>query len=136
MGPVDPPILRVRLPAKSLPLAVLREWLGQRLVGHHRELAASAQLVLTELVTNVYQHAPGPAELTIRGGENWLRIAVTDVHQVPPGRHRYGLRLVAALATQWGVDIHDEGKTVWAELCLKSVSGPGDGDIRRHEHGA
>jgi hypothetical protein len=123
---MDPTELRVQLSAQSLPLSVLRVWLGRELAGRYRELTASAQLVVTELVTNVYQHAPGPAEVTVRGCENCLRIAVTDVHHVPLGRPRCGLRLVACLAHRWGVDIHNEGKTVWAELSLMSATGPDD----------
>jgi acetamidase/formamidase len=117
---MDPPVLRVQLSAQSLPLAVLRVWLARQLQsGAYRELTDAAQLVLTELVTNVYQHAPGPAEVTVCEGEDWLRIAVSDVCHTPPRGHRYGLGLVAALAHRWGVEVHDEGKTVWAELRLR-----------------
>lgn len=90
--------------------------------------AADAQLIVTELVTNAYQHAPGSDsfELEILGYPDRIRIVLADGSAVRPviaeldetrpgGR---GMRIVAALATEWGTEDHHGGKRVWVELTL------------------
>jgi anti-sigma regulatory factor (Ser/Thr protein kinase) len=92
-------------------------------------LADDAQLVITELVTNaikfansarayIYLHKDDSAS----GGT--LVIEVIDDSQVFPAivdadaddeSHR-GLVLVDALCSEWGSDLVDDGKTVWAHL--------------------
>jgi len=89
-----------------------------------RDLADSAQLVATELLTNALLHGGGRATLRVTATEAGVRIAVHDFERRSPivavasdtsmtGR---GLRLVAALSARWGVTAQQEGKEVWAEL--------------------
>jgi anti-sigma regulatory factor (Ser/Thr protein kinase) len=96
----------------------LRRW------GHGGRLVDDAQLVLTELATNAVIHAQSSFSVTVRGDDSIVRISVEDASPVAPtlrdggpmapsGR---GLRLVAALASHWGVAITNDGKSVWAEL--------------------
>lgn len=95
------------------------------------ELAESAELLLSELVTNavraqVQTQGPAAPEVGVRfvwaGGR--LRLEVRDASDELPvmgdakedeecGR---GLVLVDALASGWGVDRDGTGKTVWVEL--------------------
>lgn len=95
------------------------------------DLVADAQLIVTELVTNAYQHAPGSDsfELEILGDVNRIRIALADGSAVRPviaeldetrpgGR---GMRIVAALATEWGAEDHHGGKRVWVELTVRTT---------------
>jgi anti-sigma regulatory factor (Ser/Thr protein kinase) len=117
---------RIDLPPvpSSVPLArrlardVLRTWNAPQDLG-------DAELLVTELVANVVDHAGGDVltlELELAGA--WLRIAVVDGAAIRPviremshseerGR---GMQLVAAIADRWGAEDHDGGKRVWFEL--------------------
>ncbi|MDI3419792.1 ATP-binding protein [Streptomyces luteolus] len=114
---------------KSVPIARRRV---TRLVADwgHREFAADAALVTSELVTNALLHGCLKdrlfrLEVILTG--TVLRIAVTD----PKGERRpslradagedqfgRGLAIVQALAVRWDVEELTVGKTVWAELDL------------------
>ncbi len=90
-------------------------------------------LVVTELVTNSVKHAGASPELTLAWDGNTLRIDVFDTGRGRPVLQRpdatsttgRGLALVAAVADRWGVDEHDAGKAVWAELDLDPPSATG-----------
>ena len=93
-------------------------------MGHGNELVDAARLVTTELAANAVAHARSPFSVSIRSGRSTVRILVRDGSRVvptmrgdtpttPSGR---GLRLVAALSSDWGVDPGPDGKVVWAEL--------------------
>ena len=115
----DPPVRRVLLPSAAPALSVLREWLALHVRENHGTsggLIPAAQLVLTELVTNAYQHASGPYEVILRCLPDGVRIEVTDRSIILPDAHHYGLRLVDALAVQWGVTARPAGKIVWVDL--------------------
>ncbi|QNS04579.1 ATP-binding protein [Streptomyces xanthii] len=92
----------------------------------------TAELLLSELMTNAYRHAADPpgrevrARAILAGGR--LRVQVTDASEVLPvvraasvedesGR---GLALVAVLADEWGAERREPGvgKVVWFELAL------------------
>ena len=90
-------------------------------------LADPAVLLVSELVTNAIQHAhPGAAGTVLRleYSGSWLRIEVHDAspHEPEPrtpdwlDESGFGLMLVDALATKWGVQQTIQGKAVWAEL--------------------
>lgn len=97
---------------------------------------ADAELLVTELVANVVDHAGVDVltlELALAGA--WLQIGVVDGSAVMPvvrelshteerGR---GMRLVAAIADRWGAEEHRGGKRVWFEL---SPGGVGEPDAR------
>ena len=89
------------------------------------DLVETAQLLVSELVSNVLLHTDSPARLRLEVEAGVLRVEVLDELPVPPvaglldpaavsGR---GLLLVASLATRWGVrPTGGEGKAVWFEL--------------------
>jgi hypothetical protein len=88
-------------------------------------LLDSAELGVTELVTNACLHARTPLILTIRAVEHGVRIGVTDHSPRAPEVARgdlwsttgRGLRLLEGLGC-WGVDLlgpPEVGKTVWFE---------------------
>ncbi|MGW6918281.1 ATP-binding protein [Kitasatospora sp. NPDC054939] len=89
----------------------------------HR-LTGDALLVACELLTNAYEHTPGPLRLDLDLDlvDERLTVAVTDASPrrpvVRPYRpHRpggHGLHIVDRLATDWGVTPRVGGKTVWA----------------------
>lgn len=89
------------------------------------ELTAAAELLTSELVTNLVVHVGAPGELVVRMQGDNVRIEVTDHRAgvpVLPGRPATatggrGLAIVDAVSDAWGVDRRtDDGKTVWFEL--------------------
>jgi anti-sigma regulatory factor (Ser/Thr protein kinase) len=105
--------------ARQLVTAVLSAW---RLA----DLRADAILIVSELVTNAYQHAPGTDsfELELVRRDHGVRIWLADNSAVmpvigeligPEPRGR-GMHIVAALATAWGAEAHHGGKRVWVDL--------------------
>ncbi|MGG2458272.1 ATP-binding protein [Streptomyces sp. RGM 3693] len=126
-----------RLPADARSVGWARRELRRQLRAWRigGELAASAELLTSELVTNaVRAHVARPAPVPAIGvrfvrSDDRLRLEVHDVSDEEPvvnestgveeeaecGR---GLVLVGALASGWGVVRGDTGKVVWAELPL------------------
>ncbi len=87
-------------------------------------LADTATLVVSELVTNLVRHAQAPGWLRVTHRAGVLRVEVFDPspHHPRPrdadpddetGR---GLALVQALAAEFGWEPRDGGKVVYAEL--------------------
>ncbi|WP_285750465.1 ATP-binding protein [Lentzea sp. NBRC 105346] len=69
-------------------------------------------LVASELVANALQH--GDVVLRIAGDASRVRIEVTGAGERRHGG--WGMKLIAALSTVWGVDDRDTGKVLWSEL--------------------
>jgi PAS domain S-box-containing protein len=90
----------------------------------HEELVDLATLLVSEVVTNSVLHAG--TEMRLRCGPSGagIRVEVFDRSSLMPSVRHYdadattgrGLGLVSALATSWGVDCEDDGKTLWFEL--------------------
>lgn len=100
------------------------------------DLVDDAILVASELTTNAVLHAGGLAGVTVVPHADGVRIEVHDGTRVPPvmalespesmtGR---GLRLVAAVSTQWGAHPTESGKVVWADLSNTHVAPAVDAD--------
>ncbi|MEU4653787.1 ATP-binding protein [Streptomyces sp. NPDC023723] len=92
------------------------------------QAADEAELVVTELVTNVIKHVGEgtSATLVLEWGGERLRVEVHDKsHAVPSlsaagcddecGR---GLHLLAAVTADWGTVLTAAGKSVWCEIAL------------------
>jgi len=121
------------LPAKPPSVRLARTWVRDSLAEIGRdELVDSAQLGVSELVTNALLHGEPPVEVRLRGTREHPRIEVTDRSTVPPRVPRIilddaqgdllptfgrGLSLVAMMSARWGADLdHDRsGKSVWFE---------------------
>jgi anti-sigma regulatory factor (Ser/Thr protein kinase) len=92
--------------------------------GCEPELIEQAALAVSEMVTNAVMHARTPFE--VRCLLNGVaRIEVTDhdpdvlpevARQDPASVGGYGLRIVAELASAWGVQVGPDRKTLWCEL--------------------
>ncbi|WP_328421407.1 SpoIIE family protein phosphatase [Streptomyces sp. NBC_00443] len=89
-------------------------------------LADSAELLVSELVTNAVRHSHSrPVDLRLVRGETLLCEVDDDDHDLPTllnagpddetGR---GLRVVSVLAREWGTTRTSAGKAVWFELTL------------------
>jgi hypothetical protein len=126
-----------------------RDWVSGVLAEIGRgELAESARLAVSELVTNAILHAEPPMTVHIRGTVDHPRIEVTDQSLVPPQRlesqllvdvddeHSWstmgrGLDLVASYSTRWGADISPNGlgKVVWFEPSDGILEAPAEGEV-------
>jgi anti-sigma regulatory factor (Ser/Thr protein kinase) len=129
MGEVEPLRCVVDVPldpaapsmARSVTAAIAHGW-GMS------DLVDDAELVVSELITNAYRHAPvtQSVELELIRRDGGMRIAVADGSAVRPlvrelerdrqGGGGWGLRLITALATEWGSEDHQGGKRVWVDL--------------------
>lgn len=100
------------------------------------EVCDEAQIIVSELVTNVVTHAHTDAEVVLVLRDGLLHIQVRDgafspapfpvrplaalfSRRAAPTGGR-GLLLVAALATAYGTTVGVDGKTVWATLRVPS----------------
>jgi anti-sigma regulatory factor (Ser/Thr protein kinase) len=114
-----PATLRSASTARAVIRAVLPGW-------GLAPIVPDAELVVSELVSNAVEHAPGPDtyELEVLQRADGVRISLADgssikpvvaalAHDRPRGR---GMRIVEALTDEWGSDDHHGGKRVWVEL--------------------
>jgi anti-sigma regulatory factor (Ser/Thr protein kinase) len=80
-----------------------------------------AELLTDELVSNVVRHVGSPMQVRASRTGSSIRIGVDDASTAPPIRrdpeeldeHGRGILLVERIAAEWGVDVHDAGKTIW-----------------------
>jgi len=90
------------------------------------EQSETAELLVSELVTNSVRHAHGRLQMSICRREGTLRVEIEDAdHARPQVRHAddddesgRGLQLVELLSSGWGCDQTPTGKVVWFELPL------------------
>ncbi len=105
-------------------IAEIRRWAGSALPRLHEDDLLDVQLIVTELVSNVYDHGRFPARLRLHRPtrQDGVKIVVEDASPIPPvlkpssphsARGR-GLILVDQLAEDWGVTENPSGKAVWA----------------------
>lgn len=88
--------------------------------------------VVSELSTNCVIHARTPFTVTVTRQGEGVRVSVTDTSPVQARLRSYGvdsttgrgLRLVASLATSWGVEADRGGKTVWFEVTEGAATRP------------
>jgi hypothetical protein len=88
---------------------------------------ADVQLCVTELVGNVIRHVGEDAPVRVRvsrsGGRTRVEVSDPDPRALPVLRHATaddesgrGLALLDVVASRWGVEQDEGGKTVWCEL--------------------
>jgi anti-sigma regulatory factor (Ser/Thr protein kinase) len=105
-------------------LGRIRRWTETALSGLHQDELVDVLLVVTELVSNVYDHARFPARVRLRKSDEpcTVTIAVEDASPAKPvlqpsrpdSVRSRGLVIVNQLAKQWGVAQRAVGKSVWA----------------------
>ncbi|RAS65870.1 anti-sigma regulatory factor (Ser/Thr protein kinase) [Lentzea atacamensis] len=115
-----------RVPA----MVTVRRWAADALADLSDEVLGDVLLVVTELVTNAYDHGLFAREVRLlRISEPCsVRIEVDDSSPEQPvlgrsriDRHRgRGLVIVDRLSKEWGVIPNVVGKTVWAEVSCGS----------------
>ncbi|MDH6122354.1 anti-sigma regulatory factor (Ser/Thr protein kinase) [Kitasatospora sp. GAS204A] len=105
-------------------VAAARRFTRDCLVGQPLEESETAELLVSELVTNAVRYGAGPILLTVTVLGRSLRCEVTDAHPAAPcfkeaaaddesGR---GMQLLHELSHRCGVRPAHPGKTVWFEL--------------------
>ncbi|MEG8277456.1 SpoIIE family protein phosphatase [Streptomyces sp. AHA2] len=90
------------------------------------EATFTAELVVSELVTNAIRYGAPPIRLRLIHDAATLICEVSDTNHTAPHLRRAktwdeggrGLLLVAQLTQRWGSRHTAEGKTIWAELAL------------------
>lgn len=119
----EPGGLAVEVDLETAPAARVRAEV-RHLVGRCPGIeVCDAVQVSDELVSNACRHACSPRTCRLMvDGRGWFRIEVDDASPIPARVRRpdhtggRGLLLVDRLATRWGTNHRDGGKTVWAEL--------------------
>ncbi|WP_447036343.1 PAS domain S-box protein [Streptomyces sp. DSM 118878] len=116
------------LPCEAVSVPAGRHFLEEKLKEWDlTELADSALLLASELLTNGVRHAQGPLHLRVWHSVRELGVEITD-HSAPRPRARLaesteedgrGLVLVDALADAWGTRPDPVGKTVWFTLLIR-----------------
>jgi anti-sigma regulatory factor (Ser/Thr protein kinase) len=137
------------LPASPPSVRLARDWVSDVLEEIGRdELAESARLAVSELVTNAILHAEPPMTVHVRGTVERPRVEVTDQSLAPPQKRNShtlvdldddsswatmgrGLDLVAAYSVRWGADISPNGmgKVVWFEPSDGLLEEPVEGEV-------
>lgn len=122
---------RVDLPAAPTSGALARDVLRRLCTAADvsQDTRETALLLATELVTNAIEHGGPPAVLDATVLDRVLRVAVADTSTVAPAPRRAseldergrGLFIVDSLASRWGTEPRDDGKTVWFEVDLSST---------------
>ncbi|MEY2417334.1 MAG: hypothetical protein QOG90_14 [Actinomycetota bacterium] len=106
-------------------LRAARRFVADKLTGWGlADLVDDATLIVSELTSNVLAHAGTPFTVTLLRVGDGVHISVTDespsqarlTHPDPSEPTGRGLRVVNALATEWGQTPLDSGKRVWALL--------------------
>ncbi|MCX5269394.1 ATP-binding protein [Streptomyces sp. NBC_00199] len=127
------PSCELRCPAVTASIAAARHWARDCLEGfggplRRHAVIQTAELLVSELMTNAIRHGAGPPLIRLTWTSQLLRIAVSDdsnrwpcmraTRNTEPGG--FGMQLLERLALRWGVTPEHPGKTVWAELSLAS----------------
>lgn len=130
-------MMRLRLEAHPSSVSEARRLIRRALAENGRDdLLETAELLISEVVTNALVHAGTPVDVAVSLDDAGLRVEVIDGSPHLPSRRDYtalagtgrGLRLLESLVDQWGVTAKDGGKAVWFEL--SSGEHP---DTERHE---
>jgi len=97
--------------------------------GADRRCQEVAELLASELVTNVMEHARSTARVSVSVTDGLARVEVSDDGPGEPrlrerdDNHGYGLWLVECLAQTWGVRYREgQEKTVWLVIPLSAGS--------------
>jgi anti-sigma regulatory factor (Ser/Thr protein kinase) len=128
---------RAALPADTTAPGLARRFLDETLAtwAVDEDVVMTAQLCVSELVTNAVIHTGTRPEMTVELDDECLTVLVHDhgdegdgdvalTAEADPIRvSGRGLTLVDAMSSAWGVQQTPDGTTVWFELEVVEVSG-------------
>jgi PAS domain S-box-containing protein len=124
--------VRQTLPPHPSSVGAARRLVREELESAGRlDLCDTAELLVSEVVTNALVHAGTPIEVHARVRDTGLRVEITDGSPVAPTIRNHssmagtgrGLRLLQAMVEAWGADARPFGKTVWFELAVGEREG-------------
>jgi anti-sigma regulatory factor (Ser/Thr protein kinase) len=103
--------------ARRFVAEVLRSW-GED------ALLTDASVIVSELTTNAVLHAASAFRVHLTRRGSTVRISVDDVGPARPQPRQAapedfggrGMKLIEAFTREWGCDVLDSGKSVWADL--------------------
>jgi anti-sigma regulatory factor (Ser/Thr protein kinase) len=112
------------LPAVPDSPAMARTLVRAELSGCSESTVTTAELMISELVTNAVVHGGTPIRIELEHGDNVVKATVTDGgtalpvlrHPQRSAEHGRGLMIVSSLAHDWGVVENENGKSVWFSL--------------------
>ena len=126
--PELPASVLLELPPEPIAIQIAREFVTNHCSTFAPELVDDAELLVSELVTNAITHGQPSIVMRVRREPPGIGVEVHDQgdaepllpsedpdDDLPSGR---GLRIVAAIASSWGVRPADDGdgKIVWFTL--------------------
>lgn len=105
-------------------IARCRDFVAELLRSCPESTIERAVLLTSELVTNAIVHTSSSGVLALEHSLGSLKLMVTDDSEEAPtplphgmyDAHGHGLPIVNSLADDWGVDLVNSGKTVWATI--------------------
>jgi anti-sigma regulatory factor (Ser/Thr protein kinase) len=115
----------IRLPSEPGAARTAREFVRETLRAWGLDdVDQVAELLTDELVGNVVRHVGSPMAVRASHQVESIRIEVDDGSAEPPVRRHpdqldergRGILFVETLATDWGIELRDDGKTIWFEL--------------------
>ncbi|MGM1061702.1 ATP-binding protein [Saccharothrix sp. Mg75] len=126
--PVSDPLV-IALDGVAPALSDIRRKAAAFVDGLDEDKVGDLLLVVTELVSNAYDHGLRALEVRLTGDADSVRVEVDDESPDRPvlGHSRLGatrgngLRMVQTLCVDWGVTWRDRGKTVWAVLAREDA---------------
>jgi anti-sigma regulatory factor (Ser/Thr protein kinase) len=123
---------RVTLPPLATSVATARGFVEDRLASHDAaHLVEDVRLVVSELATNATRHARTRFTVLLEGGEDVVRLTVSDdsvlrlVRAEPDstGEGGHGLSIVERCSGEWGVtEGRRNAKSVWACFDVRQPS--------------
>ena len=128
------PDAEVTLPGETSSVPTARHFVESILTAWGQpEHGWTAALLISELSANCALHARTSFTVRVELAGTTVRLSVADGSRRAPAVRDYGtdattgrgLRMVGQLATDWGVELHEGGKTVWALIAAGNV---GDDD--------
>ena len=128
-------VARLTFPARSESVPAARRFVREALTDLDAAGACDdAVALVSELATNAVIHARTPFTVVVSPDADTVRVGVHDLSVVLPRRRGYGLdattgrglRLVASMASDWGIEAEGEGKVVWFTV-RREGSEPTDG---------
>ncbi len=117
---------QIVLAAEPMSAGLARDFVGLHLVAHRlTHLVDDVRLVVSELATNVVDHARTPFVVTLSMAGGAVLLALQDESVTVPVRAEpglmdirgRGLMIVAMLSHEWGINTDVHGfKSVWASF--------------------
>jgi len=136
----DPPQAgrRTALPPQASSVREARRLVRRTALRHHPpEVAETAELLVSEIVTNALVHAAPPIAMAVHLIDDSLRVEVSDGSPYTPVRRHYattsgtgrGLMLLDEMADEWGVTPDRDGKLIWFRLGAAAAADGASGAV-------